>query len=168
MGELAHRFRHHNLRVDTHPPYRIPIAAEPLTPPSDELAFPIVHGETSDQACAYPGLSPAALREQRQASTRMQCSPSHIKDISLLVQRMIEAGDQCRLCHFKPAPSPPASLSEEDEGVDMDYEPDAPDHHPSFTLKFRRSGERLNGQAMVAKSVRMRKKSKVTKKKSSK
>ncbi|KAF2476062.1 uncharacterized protein BDR25DRAFT_339930 [Lindgomyces ingoldianus] len=174
IGELAQRFNQQSLRVDTSSSYRIPTFYElPLTPPSDDFVFPA----DAPQQSPYSFPSPVALRQQRQANMRMQCSPSHIRDISILVQRMVEEGDQCHICDSKsrtspspsPFPSPPSSNSsnaDEDEGVDMEYSPLAPKDSPLSTLKFRRSGDRLNGQAMVAKTVRMRKKSKVMKRSS--
>ncbi|KAF2258434.1 hypothetical protein CC78DRAFT_537809 [Lojkania enalia] len=172
IGELAHRFNQHSLRVEVDPAYCRPAYFyEPLTPPSDELAFHTSFPEPTHQP-SYTALSPAELRMRRQASTRMQCSQTHIKDISELVRKMIEEGDQCQTCGPKSRTSYSLSASssssdvDEDEGVDMDYDPPAVRESPLYGLKFRRSGDRLVGHAAVSKSVRMRKKSKVMKKSS--
>ncbi|ORY16647.1 hypothetical protein BCR34DRAFT_622341 [Clohesyomyces aquaticus] len=173
MGELAQRFHQQSLRVNTnsfyhssYPSYWTPACFEvPLTPPGDDCSF-------SAQQSPYPALSSTELRQQRQANTRMQCSSTHIKDISMLVQRMVDDRDQCLIRDSKspstsPSSSPSPSMSSNyDEGVDMAYSPTGADELPLFPLKFRRSGERLHGQAMVSRSVRMRKKSKVMKRSS--
>ncbi|KAF2182504.1 hypothetical protein K469DRAFT_586106 [Zopfia rhizophila CBS 207.26] len=166
MRELAQKFNRHNLRVEVDPAYEVPPFYEPLTPPSDDFAFP-VDSEYPREA-PYSCLSPAEFRLQRQANTQMQCSPSHIKDISLLVGRMIEEGDQCCVYDSKPRTWLNSSEADEDEGVDMDYNPPMSWERPPYTLKLRRSGDRLSGQAMVSKSVRMRKRSRAVKRTSSK
>ncbi|KAF2713683.1 hypothetical protein K504DRAFT_462192 [Pleomassaria siparia CBS 279.74] len=160
IGELAYRFDQHSLHTEVDPEYRF---YEPLTPPNDHFSFP---GELLDappqQASCYQRLSAASLRKQRQANTRMQCSPSHLDDISSLVQRMIETGDQCRICQHKSQTRSNASTSDDDEGVDMDFHP-APQEAHTPNRKIRRSGERLSGGTAVSKNVRMRRKSAITK-----
>lgn len=162
MLDLAHKFL--NIEVDSSPRYRS--CHDPPTPPSDDFAFPVELLDTPQQSYLYPRLSAGTLRKQRQANTRMQCSPSHLEDISMLVQQMIEVGDQCRICDSKSHTSSNASSSDDDEGVDVDFGPSAPQEPHVYTLKFRRSGDRLNASAAVSKSVRMRRKSGITKKSS--
>jgi hypothetical protein len=166
MGELEYRFHQQSLRIDPalHAQH---CGREPLTPPGDD-AFPAEH--VPSQQRSYSCMSPASLRRQRQANTRMQCSASHVKDISILVQKMIQAGDQCHVCEPKsrtPSNSSSSASSSassiEDEGVDMDYSPPSPYEDQLYTLKFRRSGDHIAGSATVSKSIRMRKKSRVMK-----
>ncbi|KAF2246501.1 hypothetical protein BU26DRAFT_520962 [Trematosphaeria pertusa] len=159
VGDLAHALTQQSLRVQVDPSCRF--ACEPLTPPSDELAFP---AELLDrpQQLASQRLASATLRMQRQANTKMQCTSSRIKDISLLV-RMIEERDQCRICEPKSSTPPSPPLSDEDEGVDMEYTPSDPKDALRFELPFWRAGEKPNnnGCARVSKGVRMRKRSTV-------
>lgn len=159
MLDLAHKFV--NIEVDASPRYRS--CYDPPTPPSDDFAFPAELLDTPPQSSLYPRLSAGTLRKQRQANTRMQCSPAHLDDISMLVQHMIDVGDQCRVCDSKSHTSSNASSSDDDEGVDVDCGPPAPQEPHVYTLKFRRSGDRLNASAAVSKSVRMRRKSGITK-----
>jgi hypothetical protein len=173
IGDLAHRFNQQTLRVDSSfsPPACYPL--EPLTPPSDDFAFPAEFPPPSQQP-SYECMSPAEIRMQRQANTRMQCNPLHIKDIDSLVERMIHEGDQCHICEHKSRTSSRSTSSsgsssvDEDEGVDMDYTPPSPQDVPLYVLKFRRSGDRVVGHAAVSKSVRMRKKPKMMRRPSSK
>ena len=46
----------------------------------------------------YSDMSSTAIRLQRQAHTRMQAENTHLRDISTLVQKMINDGDQCMVC----------------------------------------------------------------------
>ncbi|KAF2107529.1 hypothetical protein BDV96DRAFT_588884 [Lophiotrema nucula] len=174
IGDLAYRFHQQSLRVDTSVPPCYAYA--PLTPPSDDDSassadFP--SSLSSSQLSSYESMSPAELRMRRQANTRMQCDASHVKDITNLVKKMIEDGDQCHICDPKSRTSSRASSSssadeDEDEGVDMDYIPPSDQDLPLYSVKFRRSGDRVVGHAAVMKSVRMRKKPKMLKRLSSK
>ncbi|KAF2197811.1 hypothetical protein GQ43DRAFT_466119 [Delitschia confertaspora ATCC 74209] len=138
----------------------------PLTPQSEDLGFNL------DFIEPYEPPSPSSiasmdLRDKRQANSRLQCSTTHVRDISLLVERMVEKGDQCSVCPRK-RPSAIDVVEEEDEGLGMEYTPPTLDSPPSLPLKFRRSGDRVDGHACVSKNVRMRKKhGKFTKKTSS-
>jgi len=168
MGDLAQRFHQHTLHVEVDPAYhfRARYVDEPLTPPGDDFAFAGLLDHQPQQPSLYPRLSATLLRRQRESNTRMQCSPAHLEDISLLVQRMVEDGDQCRICDSKSRPSSNAFSSDDDddddEGVDMDYTPPSPQEPRVRSLKFRRSGDRLNGAA-VTKNVRMRRRSGIVK-----
>ncbi|PSN66876.1 hypothetical protein BS50DRAFT_676576 [Corynespora cassiicola Philippines] len=155
LGDLAQKLDE-DLRVELDPAYDIP-CCQPLARPQD--TFPFQH--------SYSRLTTATLRMQRQANTRMQCSSSHAKDLSLLVQKMIDDEEQCRIGDTKLRPPlSPTTSDDDDEGVDMDYEPSTPEELRQYRLNFRRSGDRLDGCTMVARSVRMRKKSRVTKRSS--
>ncbi|KAF2730723.1 hypothetical protein EJ04DRAFT_515082 [Polyplosphaeria fusca] len=168
MGELEYRFHRHTLRIDPSLARPACYAVEPLTPPGDDAPLSPDQSLASQQR-AYASLSAASLRRQRQAHMRMQCSSSHVKDISNLVQKMVEDGDQCHVCDPKSRTtsrsSSPSSHSY-DEGVVMDYSPPSPGEEPLHTLKFRRSGDQIVGHATVSKSIRMRKKSRVMKRSS--
>lgn len=162
VNDLVRTLNQQNLRVVVDTPFSRP--CEPLTPPSDDacdVAFP------AEQLARPPPLSTARLdcaimRRQRQANTRLQCSPSHIRDISALVEKMIEAEEQCNLCEHKPAmPSSPPP-SDEDEGVDMEYTPSDPRANLRSLLPFYRAGER-GDCTRVSKNVRMRKKIRIVK-----
>ena len=159
VGDLTQAFDQHTLHI---------YPDEPLTSPSDEIAFPAHLHDPCPRGPAYSRLDSATLRMQRQANVRMQCSASHTKDISVLVQSMIEDGDQCNICDPKSRSSSSASSTvdeDEDEGVDMEYEPSSEPHF-SYALNFRRSGERVAGCATVSRTVRIRKKSRVMKRSS--
>jgi hypothetical protein len=158
VGELAARFDQHTLRVEVDPAYRFPLENEPLTPPDDDAAFPSESQLGKAPRPTYSRLSTATLRMQRQANMRWQCTAAHSKDISQLVQRMVEDEDQCCVSDAKPIiPAPNTTCgADQDEGLDMDYTPPSP---PLYPLKFRRSGDRLTGGVCVSRNVRMRKSS---------
>lgn len=161
LGELAQRFHRHSLRVEVPQSSQSAPAYEPLTPPSDDCTFPADSSHSFQPVSFPPCRSSSSLRARRQANTRLQCSAAHIRDISLLVEKMIEEREQCSIRDtYRPKStlSPDGIEPNEDEGVDMDYVPPTPHLSPPFTLKFRRSSDRPNGQACVAKNVRMRKK----------
>lgn len=156
VGELARIFDQQTLRVEIDPIYEIPA--------QDDCASP-----TEGRAPSHSRISTAALRLQRQSNTRRHYNASHLRDMSKLVERMIEEEDQCHVREPESrTPSIASSSSDSDEGIDMEYTPTNPaaDEALLYTLKFRRSGERLNPTAAVAKSVRMRKRSKITKRSS--
>lgn len=161
LGELAQRFHRHSLRVEVPQASQSASAYEPLTPPSDDCTFPVNSPHSFHPVSFSPCMSSSSLRARRQANTRLQCSAAHIRDISLLVEKMIDERDQCSIRDTnrpKPTLSPGELEPDEDEGVDMDYAPPTPQPSPPFPLKFRRSSDRSHGHACVAKNVRMRKK----------
>lgn len=161
IGELTEALGQHDLRIVVDSSFKA--ANEPLTPPSDDVAFPNELLPRSPPL-STERLNSATLRMQRQANVRMQCSSEHRKDISSLVKKMIDVGDQCRLCIPKSRTPTPPPASEYDEGVDMDYTPSDSKAEMRFMLSVCRSGERPDGCARVTKSVRMRKKSRTLKK----
>jgi hypothetical protein len=149
VDDLAYALTKQDLRVVVDPKFRA--CYEPLTPPSDDDAF-------EKHLPARPQLSTArmnsaTLRMQRQANVRMQSSLAHIKDISSLVDKMIQV-DQCNVWEPKSKPQPPAA-TDEDEGVDMDYTPTAKEQL-RFMLPFYRAGDRVDGSTRVSKRPRMR------------
>ncbi|KAF1974153.1 hypothetical protein BU23DRAFT_553547 [Bimuria novae-zelandiae CBS 107.79] len=150
MNELVLALGKQDLRVVVDPKFRAQY--EPLTPPSDEDTFANHLPEPTQLSTAR--MNAATLRMQRQANVRMQCSVSHIKDISSLVEKMIEVEDQCHLCEPKSKRSSVSSLGE-DEGVGMDYTPTAKEQMRSM-LPHYRAGDRIDGSARVSKRPRMR------------
>lgn len=160
MGELAQRFSEQNLHVEVDPRIQRTSYFKPLTPPFDDVSFQIDSAHSS-QYTSYTSLSPAAIRLQRQANMRLQCSATHVKDISSLVERMVERGEQCMICS-PPGPkgrlSSTSSGAKEDEDVRTGIRRSSTSELPTYTLKYRRSGELLSSQACVSKSVRLRKK----------
>ena len=101
---------------------------------------------------------PSTTRAQRQDSTRLQTESSHLREISSLVQRMVDTRDQCSLCrptssHSEHSVTP--SESEDDVGsmASSRMESTTRRHH----LPYKRSTEVLKGRPGVSKDVRMRK-----------
>jgi hypothetical protein len=135
------------------------------TPLSDDYTFPLELDSPKHSSSLYTHLSASALRKQRQANQRAQCSALQLEDIASLVQRMVDDGVQCRVSKHKSTTSSSASSSGDDEGVDMEYSPQ-PQEPRLHTLKFRRSGDRLHNSAAVSKGVKMRRRSGITKRSS--
>lgn len=110
----------------------------------------------------YSRLSASLLRMQRQSSSRMQCSSSHVRDISRLV-RMIEEGEQCTVNGDSSRTSSTSTASStstgSDEGIDMDYEAPAPTIEALAGSPQWRADGQLASSARVSKTVRMRKRS---------
>ncbi|KAF2493967.1 hypothetical protein BU16DRAFT_528137 [Lophium mytilinum] len=161
MGELSQQFSQQTLEVDpSYNPnyestsfYDTPITNDPYARDVDSAYS---SRRPSYAQVSYNGLSPAAIRLQRQANVRLQCNTSHMKDISSLVERMMDKGEQCRIC-TRTRSSDGLSTTSSDEELDTGVESRRPSAS-ALTLKYRRSGERLGGQACVSKSVRLRKK----------
>jgi hypothetical protein len=155
MGELASKFDQQHLRIEVEvDPAHLATDHEPLTPPSDDDAFGLPQRAPRP---AYSRVSSATLRMQRQTNLKLQCSSSHIKDISKLVQRMVEDEDQCNVCEPETlVPASDSSNLEQDEGVE-DVDCELLDADIFSSLKYRRSSDRANGQSGVSKTVRLRK-----------
>jgi len=124
------------------------------------------HGSESHNfaaAAAHHNFSPSrlsipSLRLQRQIRTRRHCNPSHLRDVSRLVERMVREEEQCNVLE-PPSPTSTSSSgsgSDHDEGIDMHcgVYPAGP---PMCTLRFRRSGDRVSKSASVPRDIRMRK-----------
>jgi len=156
MGELALRFGEQNLEVD--PRYQGTSFLEPAAPSDEDFLFG-TDPENSNRHLSYASLSPAAIRQQRQANMRLQCSASHARDISSLVERMVNNGEQCVICVPRASRSgllPAMSDFEEDDyaSVKQSTRSDG----TTYTLKYRRSGDVLSNQACVYKNIRLRQK----------
>lgn len=165
MADLVHILDQQSLRIAVVPSQRL--ANEPLTPPGDEVVLPFSSAPREPRpqlSLSTTRLNSATLRMQRQASVRMQSSASHIKDISTLVEKMVQTEDQCTICDHKPASLP--SPTSDDEGISMEYtvlNPKVEFH----SLYYYRAGDRAEGCARVSKSARMRKRPRIPKSKCS-
>jgi hypothetical protein len=162
INDLAYRLDQSSLQIEVDDHYTY--YDGPRTP-SDDYTFPTELDSPKHSSTLYTCLSSSTLRQQRQANQRAQCGLPRLEDIASLVQRMVEDGDQCRVREHKSKANSNASKSDEDEGVDMDYSPPPQEPH-LYTLKFRRSGDRLNTGAVVSRSVKMRRRSGITKRSS--
>jgi hypothetical protein len=125
IGDLASKLNQQSLRIDTSVQ---DCCSGPPTPISDDERAKPLHAPRP----TYSRVSASLLRMQRQSSSRMQCSPSHVRDIARLVQ-MIEVEEQCTIADVTSrssststttTTSSSSSTSTCDEGVDMEY--DAP------------------------------------------
>jgi len=162
IGELSQRFSEHTIEID--PNYQRTSYFDLPTPPTpshdrytQDVDSAYSSRRTSYVHVSYNGLSPAAIRLQRQTNVRLQCNTSHVKDISSLVERMMDKGEQCRICtRPRSKDSLSATSSDDDEGHTKSRQSSISER-PTVTLKYRRSGERLSGQTCVSKSVRLRK-----------
>ncbi len=96
----------------------------------------------------------------------MQCDPLHIRGMAALVERMVDAGDQCRICSR-------SGSSDEATDTSSDYGNESEEVNtlrrastsavPLQGLKYKRSGELFNNtQAGVAKDIRFRRQQPLT------
>jgi hypothetical protein len=156
MGDLAHILDQQSLRIVVVPSQSR--ASEPLTPPSEDVAFATALSHPRPQlTLSTTRLNSATLRMQRQANVRMQSSSSHRRDIDALVRKMVDSADQCNVCK----PSTPPSPTYEDEGIAMEHSrtDPCPTTNAKFDLRsipFFRAGDRLDGCTRVSKATRMR------------
>jgi hypothetical protein len=159
MGRLAQILDQQSLRITIVPTYKS--VNEPLTPPSDDITFATALTERRPQlSLSTSRLNSATLRMQRQANVRMQSSSSHIKDISSLVEKMVDTKDQCNVYEHKP--TLPPSPTSEDEGISMDYTIANSPPVLRSSIPYYRAGDRLDGCARVSKQARMRKRPRMT------
>jgi hypothetical protein len=170
MGDLAAQLNQQSLRVDTN--VRC-YPSGPLTPDSEEEEGASPTGQTQQERPTYSRVAASVLRMQRQASSRMQCSSSHVSNISKLV-KMIEEEKQCTISEPSSRTSSTSTasrrLSGDDEACDMDYDIPAQGIEALVGMPTWRSGDRRESCIRVTKPVRMRKRSKenmVCKRKSS-
>ncbi|KAF1831179.1 hypothetical protein BDW02DRAFT_572291 [Decorospora gaudefroyi] len=164
MGDLAVQLKQQSLRIDTN--VRCCYPAGPLTPGSDgdgnDGASPTE--QARQERPTYSRVAASLLRMQRQQSSRIQYSPSHVRDISKLV-KMLEQEEQCTVSESSSRTSSTSTLSTwasptDDEGVDMDYDMPAPTTETLADIPTRRSGDQRESCIRVTKPVRMRKRSK--------
>jgi hypothetical protein len=159
MGDLAVQLDQQSLRIDTnvrcYPP-------GPLTPGSEEEEGTSPTEQTQQERPTYSRLAASVLRMQRQASSRMHCSSSHVSDISKLV-KMIEEKEQCTVSESSSRTSSTSTASRssgDDEACDMDYDIPAQGIEALVGMPTWRSGDRRESCIRVTKPVRMRKRSK--------
>ncbi|KAL1795174.1 hypothetical protein ACET3X_006990 [Alternaria dauci] len=165
MGDLAVQLNQQSLRIDT---TRRCYTAGPLTPDSDSDSDECASSMKQEQQARtpYSRIAASVLRMQRQQSSRMQCSPSHARDLSKLV-KMIEEERQCtvsepssRARSTSPTTTCPSASSGDDEGVDMDYDAPTQSAEALFGVPVSRAGDRRDSCVRVTRHVRMRKRSK--------
>lgn len=161
MGDLAVQLNQQSLRIDTscasYPP-------GPLTPGSDNEEGASPTDTTQQERPTYSRIAASVLRMQRQQNARMQCSSSHVRDISKLV-KMIEEEKQCTVSESSSRTSSTSSASTcpssgDDEGVDMDYDIPAQGIETLVATPVWRASDRRESCIRVTKPVRMRKRSK--------
>lgn len=156
MGDLAAKLNQQSLRINTQLHH---IPSGPLTPPSDDCVSP-TEAPTQTRP-TYSRVASSLLRMQRQNNSRMQCNAEHVRHLSKLV-KMIEEKAQCTVSDASSRTASTSSCttdpSEDDEGVNMDY--DIPDRNIETLVGMSwRSGEQRDGCIRVTKPVRMRKRS---------
>lgn len=156
VAELSRRFGAQNIGGEL---YQAPASPFELPAPWTE------HDDWTSTSASSPTSSyfpddafpdPSAIRARRQAHTQLQCDAAHMRDISSLVQKMIESGDQCKLASRNDS----VVSSSDCCGDDADDEPyDLPRSNSSpaisQSLRYRRSGEVLS-TAAVSKNIRFR------------
>lgn len=156
MGDLALHLNHQTLRIDSSVACG---STRPPTPDSDcdRSLSPTTECVQEQPRPTYSRISASILRMQRQHTSRMQCTSSHARDISKLVQ-MIEAEKQCTV---SPPSStcPPTASSARDEAVDMDYDLAAKRIEATVATSMWRASDRRESSVRVTKTVRMRKRS---------
>ncbi|CAN9331907.1 unnamed protein product [Alternaria alternata] len=165
MGDLAVQLNQQSLRIDTNTNTRCyPLG--PLTPASDDDECAPSTKQEQQARPTYSRVAASVLRMQRQQNSRMQCSPSHARDLSKLV-KMIEEEQQCtvnepssRTSSTSSTSTCPLVPSKDDEGVDMDYDAPAQAAEGLFGMPVWRAGDRRDSCVRVTRPVRMRKRSK--------
>jgi hypothetical protein len=165
IGDLASQLNQQRLRIDTSANDG---CTGQLTPPGDDDQSPVAPRPI------YSRVSATLIRMQRQSNSRMQCSSSHVRDITRLVQ-MIEEEEQCTIKDVTPRSSSTSTTASSsssvagDEGIDMDFDPPAKGFEAMFGMVPCKANERRDSCVRVARSVRMRKRSsnKVEKRRSS-
>lgn len=148
LSLLAHQFSQQSIRHETYSSYST--TAQPSYQPAPSTANS-QYSPQNTYTCAH---NTATIRSQRQANTRLQCDPSHAREISSLVERMIASGDQCLVCSpdsYVSSPQP------DDEGVaDMSDGDNMAHGRSSHTLSYRRSSD-FGSSHYVTKKIRVRK-----------
>lgn len=171
IGDLAVQLNQQTLRIDSR------ATSDTLTSSIDDCSCPL--GPLQQARPTYSRVAASLLRMQRQTNSRMQCSASHARDISQLV-RMIEDEEQCIVNSetrtstssqsSTSTSSSKSSLMDDDEALDMEYDPSTPSIQSLVGLQPWRASDRRDSCIRVTKTVRMRKRagpSGVSKKRSS-
>ncbi|EKG18559.1 hypothetical protein MPH_04198 [Macrophomina phaseolina MS6] len=155
VAELSRRFGAQNIACDL---YHAPASPFELPAPwADHDDWTSSTSASSPTSSYFPEDAfpdPAAIRARRQAHTQLQCNEAHMRDISSLVKKMIESGDQCKLATRNDSVvSSNCSGDDEDDCYDMPRTNPSP--AVSQSLRYRRSGEVLS-TAAVSKNIRFR------------
>jgi hypothetical protein len=146
IGDLASKLNEQSLCIHARP------TLASSTPPGDDY--------TTEQLRqpVYSRLSASLLRMQRQSSSRMQCTSSHVRDISRLV-RMIQEEEQCTVNDDSSRTSSTSTSTASDEAIDMNYDVPAQGVEAlAGSLHWGADGRRASS-VRVTKTVRMRKRS---------
>lgn len=163
IGDLASKLNQQSLRIDS--TLASLQSSQPPTPPSYEE--PIEPLDPASPRPTYSRVSASLLRMQRQSSSRMHCSSSHVRDISRLV-RMIEEEEQCNLNQDASRSSSTSTASSSasssgaldgDEGVDMEYDISSHNIEALVGMQQWRASDKRDCCIRVTKPVRMRKRS---------
>jgi hypothetical protein len=153
IGDLASKLNQQSLCIHARQ-----TLASSTTPPGDDYATEQLRQPV------YSRLSASLLRMQRQSSSRMQCTSSHVRDISRLV-RMIEEEQQCTVNDDLSRTSSTSSSSSSststasDEAIDMNYDAPAQGVEALASAPQWRADGRPASSVRVTKTVRMRKRS---------
>lgn len=156
-------------QLDQHHLYRNPPCpthgSTPLPPPSPSLHHSsAAHSHDSPQP-TYSRIAASVLRRQRQSHSRLQCTASHIRDISALV-RMMEA--QEKYTHFESiksrtwssstTSSTESTMTVSDSDEESDTESSPPRHKATAVAAMQawRPDGKADGYVRVTKMVRMR------------
>lgn len=111
IGDLSRQFSEQRLSAGSYE--QLSASADAYTPADDGLSY---------MESPYANLTAPMLRTRRQAATRLQCDPAHLRDISALVEKMVDRGDQCAVSspQFGPSSSSSSKFSDVDADVDDD------------------------------------------------
>lgn len=137
---LANHFSRHSIRAESNEYTSTQHTPHTISPPP----------RPTSQNCSV-----TARRAQRQANTLLQCQASHARQIAVLLEQMIAAGEQCNVCYPGQQIVAETPVWEEDETLgEMDEEDDDMGRP---VLAYRRSADLSNQQGYVNKTVRVRK-----------
>jgi hypothetical protein len=165
IGDLASQLNQQSLRIDTSVHH---VGSDPLTPPSHNDGVAAAAALEPLQVAprpTYSRVSASLLRMQRQSNSRMQCSSSHVRDISRLVQ-MIEEEAQCtinevtsRSSSTSTTAASSSTTATSDEGIDMEYDIPRQGIETLVGMPQWRATDRRDSCVRVTRAVRMRKRS---------
>ncbi|EOD51972.1 hypothetical protein GTA08_BOTSDO09592 [Neofusicoccum parvum] len=153
VAELSRRFGAQNIGHDL---YQAPASPFELPAPwadHDDWTSTSASSPTSSYfpEDAFP--DPSTIRARRQAHMQLQCDAAHRHDISSLVKKMIESGDQCKLAPRNDSVVSSDCGDDDDEAYELPRSNSSP--AVSQNLRYRRSGEVLS-TAAVSKNIRFR------------
>ncbi|KAH7079875.1 hypothetical protein BKA63DRAFT_505240 [Paraphoma chrysanthemicola] len=169
IGDLAAQLNQQSLRIEQR--HNAASPGPHSSPTDDDTMQSLQHAAPQP---TYSRVSASLLRMQRQSSARMQCSPSHVRDISRLVQ-MITDEEQCTVSDAALRSSSTSTTStrttstSSDEAIDLAYDTAARSVEALISMPRWRANERTDSCIRVAKPVRMRRRAgdKVQKRRSS-